>query len=132
MRTPTPPSEKSKKSPQALGEIVRKVMTRKGLTQRDLAKRARKSANTINNLVQGRHKQSRATIEAVATVLETSPEELGYRSKRPLRASSLNAKQRELIDELLSLPADEQEEVRRLVAKMRREREWSSTTPFSD
>lgn len=106
------------KPPLTPGQRVARERNRKGWTQEELAAAAGCTATTISNLERDLRK-GRATVEAVAAALETTPEALGFRIRKPLRANQLNARQRELIDELLSLPEDEQTAVRKLLAEMR-------------
>jgi hypothetical protein len=55
----------------------------------------------------------------VAEALGMTPADLGLRVREPLRGKKLTTSERELVEELLSLPPDEQEVVREALAALR-------------
>jgi transcriptional regulator with XRE-family HTH domain len=119
------PSDKRQAPSPSPGELVQRARNRAGLTQEDLAERIGKHVTTIRNLEGDRH-FSRGTVEAVARVLATTPEALGFRFRKPLRASELTPAQRDLVDELLSLPENEQAKVRQVLSALLAERRRGS------
>ncbi|HYH07967.1 MAG TPA: helix-turn-helix transcriptional regulator [Thermoanaerobaculia bacterium] len=102
------------------GERVRAARTRENLTQQELAVRAKKHINTIANLEDdsmGPRVTARGwqTVVAVAKALGTTPEELGYRRKHRVRARELTAEQRDVVEDILSLPKDELTAIREIL-----------------
>ena len=102
------------------GKRVRDARLRAGLTQEELAARAKKHVNTIANLEDDTTParltaRGWATVSDVAKALETTPETLGYRLKRRVRARELTADQREVIEDILALSKSDLAEVREIL-----------------
>lgn len=99
---------------------MRAARLRANLTQEDLAALARKHVNTIANLEDDTTParltaRGWQTVSDVAKTLATTPEALGYRLKRRVRARELTAEQREVLEEILALPADDFAKVREIL-----------------
>lgn len=104
------------------GERVRDARLRAGLTQEELAARAKKHVNTIANLEDNTTPvrltaRGWETVSDVAKALETTPETFGYRLKRRVRAKELTADQREVIDDILALSKSDLAEVREILRR---------------
>jgi transcriptional regulator with XRE-family HTH domain len=96
---------------------LRELRTRLHLTQEQVATRAGRHVNTIANLEDDAAPDrltTRAwkTVAAVAQVLNTTPEDLGYREKRAVRPRTLTPEQRDVIAEIVALPTDDLKVVR--------------------
>lgn len=113
-------SRSSRRDQPTPGERVRVARIRANLTQQELAARARKHVNTIANLeddAMGPRVTARGwqTVSAVAKVLRTTPEALGYRRKHRVRARELTAEQRDIIEDILSLPKEDLAAIREIL-----------------
>lgn len=109
-------------------ERVRAARLRANLTQQELADLADKHVNTIANLEDGTTParltaRGWRTVEDVARVLNTTGEALGYRLKRPVRTDTLTPEQREVVEEILALPDDDLQAVRRMLREIEAKRE---------
>jgi transcriptional regulator with XRE-family HTH domain len=89
------------------------------MTQEELADRIGRHVTTIRN-VEGDRSSSRSTVDAVAAVLGTTAEALGFHFRRAIRPNELTAAQREIVEELLALSAEDQEAVRAMLQALRR------------
>lgn len=104
------------------GGRARAARIRAGLTQQELADRTGKHVNTIAKLEDdaiGPRVTARGweTVVAVAEVLGTTAEALGYRRKHRVRARELTAEQREVIEEILSLPKEDLARIREMLRR---------------
>lgn len=111
------PSRRAHPTP---GERVRAARIRANLTQQELADRTGKHVNTIAKLeddAMGPRVTARGweTVSVVASVLGTTPELLGYRRKHRVRARELTAEQRDIIENILSLPKEELAAIREML-----------------
>lgn len=109
------------------GQRVRAARIRANLTQQELADRTRKHVNTIANLEDddlGPRVTARGweTVSAVATALGTTPEALGYRRKHRVRARELTVEQRDVIEDILSLPKEELAAIREILRQFEAKR----------
>jgi transcriptional regulator with XRE-family HTH domain len=86
-----------------IGRQVREARERRGLTQREVARRSDLSANTVNRIEQGLVKPASATIERLARTLNVSPGSLycttPVRGGLPAKDLALGAASLELDEE---------------------------------
>lgn len=119
-----PPSSSEKRS--LTGNGLREARIRKGLTQIEVAERAGIHRNTIRNLENGNTRQvKREHAAALSRIFGATPVELGLQVRRPapplsVRIRQLTPEQRELVNELLSLPPKDFDEIREAVAALRK------------
>lgn len=116
----TVPSRPSRREHPTPGDRVRAARIRANLTQQDLAARSGKHVNTVANLeddVLGPRVTARGweTVSAIAEVLGTTPAALGYRRKHRVRARELTAEQRDIIEDILSLPKEDLAAIREIL-----------------
>lgn len=126
--SPVASRSRGKREGRTPAERVRAARLRANLTQQELADRADKHVNTIANLEDGTTPvlltaRGWRTVEDVARVLNTTGEALGYRLKRPVRTGTLTPEQREVIEEILALPSDDFEAVRRMLREIEAKRQ---------
>ena len=108
---------------------LRAVRLQRGFTQTELARLAGMHRNSIRNLENGKTQEVTSdTADALAAVLKTSVEKLGLPPVRPggkaraIRIRSLSAEQRQIVDELLSLPPEDYALIRGAIETLRRKR----------
>jgi len=86
-----------------IGRQVREARERRGLTQREVARRSDLSANTVNRIEQGLVKPASATIERLARTLDVTPGSLygttPVRGGMPAKDLALGAASLELDEE---------------------------------
>jgi transcriptional regulator with XRE-family HTH domain len=115
----------AKPEPQSL---VRTTRIDRGLTQTELAMRAGMHRNSIRKLENGTTREVTAeNAKALAAALKTSIGDLGLRVRSAIEAPSirfrrLSPEQRQIIDELLSLPPEDYGILRAAVERLRRKR----------
>ena len=115
----TPEPEQSK---------LRTVRIKKGLTQAELAEGAGMHRNSIRKLENGTTQEVTAeNANALAGVLKTSIADLGLRVRaaaeaRSIRIRRLSAEQRQIVDELLSLPPEDYVFIRGAIERLRNKR----------
>jgi transcriptional regulator with XRE-family HTH domain len=106
----------------------RTVRIQRGLSQADVARLAGLHRNSISKLENGTTKEVTAeSADALARVLKTSIAKLGLRVRaatepRSIRIRQLTAEQRELVDELLSLPPEDFTLIRDAIERLREKR----------
>lgn len=104
---------------------VRTVRIKRNLTQQEVADLAGMHRNSIVKLENGRTKEvTSENAIALAKVLKTSISDLGLRVRaateaRSIRIRRLTPEQRQIIDELLSLPPEDFGVIRRAVKRLR-------------
>ena len=104
---------------------LRKARIRKGLTQAQLAERARMHPNSIKNLENGTtHEVNAGNAAAIAKALKTSVEDLGLRVRSTavapsIRMRQLSPAQRELLHDILSLPEEQYGALRAALERIR-------------
>jgi transcriptional regulator with XRE-family HTH domain len=105
---------------------LREMRLHCGLTQTELARRARMHRNSIARLENGTTREvTSENAGALAAVLKTSAAELGLRVRAGGEAPSvrfrrLSAEQRQIVDELLSLPPEDYALIRDAIERLRR------------
>jgi transcriptional regulator with XRE-family HTH domain len=105
---------------------LRKMRTHRGLTQTELARRAGMHRNTVARLENGTTREiTPENATALAAVLKTPAAELGLRLRASGEAPSirfrrLSAEQRQIVDELLSLPPEDYALIRGAIDRLRR------------
>jgi transcriptional regulator with XRE-family HTH domain len=107
---------------------LRTARVKRNLTQREVADLAGMHRNSIVKLENGTTKEVTAeNAMALAKVLKTSIADLGLRVRaateaRSIRIRRLTPEQRQIVDELLSLPAEDFGVIRRAVERLRLKR----------
>jgi transcriptional regulator with XRE-family HTH domain len=107
---------------------LRAIRIKQGLTQQRLADLAGMHRNSIVKLENGTTKEvTSENATALAKVLKTSISDLELRVRaateaRSIRIRRLTAEQRQIVDELLSLPPEDYRVIRRAVQRLRRKR----------
>lgn len=107
---------------------LRAARLERELTQQELADRAGMHRNSIMKLETGRTKEvTSENAAALAKVLKTSVADLGLRVRaateaRSIRIRRLSAEQRQLVDELLSLPPEDFGVIRGTIARLKRKK----------
>lgn len=107
---------------------LRTIRIKKGLTQAELAERAGMHRNSIRKLENGTTREVTAeNANALAEVLKTSIADLGLRVRaateaRSIRIRRLSAEQRQIVDELLSLPPEDYVFLRSAIERLRQKR----------
>jgi transcriptional regulator with XRE-family HTH domain len=108
--------------------LVRKTRIQRGLTQRELADLCGMHRNSIQNIERGLTQEINAeNAHALSKVLKIAVEDLGLRVRSAATAPSirlrkLTPEQRQIIDELLSLPAEDYGLLRRAIGQLRERR----------
>jgi transcriptional regulator with XRE-family HTH domain len=109
---------------------LKEIRRTRGLTQQNVAELCGMHRNSILNIENGKTREiTEENAVALSNVLGIRPEELGLHIRRPtvekapsLRFRELSAEQRQLVDELLSLPLEDLSLVREAVADLRKRR----------
>lgn len=107
---------------------LRAIRLQRQLTQTELARRAGMHRNSIRKLENGTTREITAdSASALAAVLKTSVADLGLPVRasveaRSIRFRQLSAEQRQLVDELLSLPQEDYVLIRDALERLRRRR----------
>ncbi|HYC61033.1 MAG TPA: helix-turn-helix transcriptional regulator [Thermoanaerobaculia bacterium] len=107
---------------------LRTTRIKRGLTQAELARLAGMHRNSISKLENGTTQEVTAeNANALATVLKTSISALGFRVRaatkaRSIRFRRLTAEQRQIVDELLSLPPEDYVLIRGAIERLRQKR----------
>ena len=133
MATSSAPHEKSshKRSRQAGAgpqSRLRAVRVKRGFTQTELARLSGMHRNSIRNLENGTtHEVTSDNAAALAKALKTSIDDLDLRVRanveaRSVRFRRLSPEQRQLVDELLSLPPEDYAVVRGAIERLRRKK----------
>ncbi|HEV7922833.1 MAG TPA: helix-turn-helix transcriptional regulator [Thermoanaerobaculia bacterium] len=104
----------------------RATRVRRGLTQAQVAERARVHVNTIRKIENGTTREvTKQNAAHFSRILRASIEELGLKVRQPvprsIRVRQLSVEQRELLDDILSLPAATLAAVREAVRAIREE-----------
>jgi transcriptional regulator with XRE-family HTH domain len=126
--TPEKSANKKQRTASEQESRVRKMRTHRGLTQTELARRAGMHRNTIARLENGTTREiTSENATALAAVLKTSTAELGLRLRASGEAPSirfrrLSPEQRQIVDELLSLPPEDYALIRGAIERLRRKR----------
>lgn len=126
------PGRRSKDTAADRESPVRTARLGRGLTQQELADRAGMHRNSIMKLESGRTKEVTAeNATALAKVLKTSVADLGLRVRaateaRSIRIRKLSAEQRQIVDELLSLPPEDFGAIRGAIARLKRRKKQLS------
>jgi transcriptional regulator with XRE-family HTH domain len=119
--------------PAAGPALVRKVRIQRGLTQQQLADLCGMHRNSIQKIEKGLTREITAeNADALSAALKIGVEDLGLHVRTGAEAPSirlrqLTAEQRQIVDELLSLPAEDYVLLRAAVARLRERR--SKQTP---
>lgn len=108
--------------PQHVG--FRAARIRRGLTQAQVAARARVHVNTIRKIENGVTREvTKQNAAQLSRALKASIEELGLKIRQPvppsIRLRQLSVEERQLLDEILALPAAGLEAVREVVRVIR-------------
>lgn len=132
MAVPSIPAEKltSRRSKQGAEpqSQVRTLRLQRGLTQEELATLSGMHRNSISKLERGATKEITAeNASALAAALETTVPRLGLRVRATVEARSvrfrrLTPEQRQIVDDLLSLPPESFTLVREAIEKLRMQR----------
>jgi transcriptional regulator with XRE-family HTH domain len=106
----------------------RATRIRRGFTQAQVAERARVHVNTIRKIENGTTREvTKQNAAHFSRILKASIEELGLKVRQPvprsIRMRQLSVEQRELLDDILSLPAPTLAVVREAVRAIREEQE---------
>lgn len=105
--------------------LLRTARMKRNLTQKEVADRAGMHRNSIVKLENGTTKEvTSENAAALARVLKTSVADLGLRVRaateaRSIRIRRLSPEQRQIVDELLSLPPEDFGVIRRAVERLR-------------
>lgn len=119
--------QKAATTPEAQSAL-RTIRVKHGLTQTELANRAGMHRNSIRKLENGTTQEvTSENASALAAVLKASISDLGLRVRsavepRSIRFRRLSPEQRQIIDELLSLPPEDYGLIRGAVERLRRKR----------
>jgi transcriptional regulator with XRE-family HTH domain len=122
------PGRRSKNAATERESPLRTARLERGLTQQELADRAGMHRNSIMKLESGKTKEvTSENAAALAKVLKTSVADLGLRVRaateaRSIRIRKLSAEQRQLVDELLSLPPEDFGVIRGTIARLKRKK----------
>jgi transcriptional regulator with XRE-family HTH domain len=104
---------------------LRDLRLQRGLTQAELAMQCDMHRNSIGKLEKGTTKEITAeNASALAAVLKTSVSHLGLRVRvaaeaRSIRIRRLTAEQRQIVDDLLSLPPEDYVLIRGAIEQLR-------------
>jgi transcriptional regulator with XRE-family HTH domain len=109
---------------------LKAIRITRGLTQKQVADLCGMHRNSILNIENGKTREiTEANAVALSKVLRIRTEELGLHIRRTavetapsIRFRQLSAEQRQLVDELLSLPAEDFSLVREAIAELRKRR----------
>lgn len=107
---------------------LRTIRIKRGLTQSELARRAGMHRNSIRKLENGTTQEvTSENASALAGALKAAISDLGLRVRsaveaRSIRFRRLSPEQRQIIDELLSLPPEDYGLIRGAVERLRRKR----------
>jgi len=107
---------------------LRTIRIQRGLTQAELAHLAGMHRNSIRKAEDGTtHEVTARNAKALAKALRTSVADLGLRVRSEVEARSvrfrrLSLEQRQLVDELLSLPVEDYAFIRGALERLRRRR----------
>lgn len=132
---PSPPVGKSNRRRSSRQSVthepqsrLRTVRIQRLLTQTELAKRAGMHRNSIRKLENGETREvTSENASAIAKVLKTTVADLGLRVRstseaRSIRIRRLSPEQRQIVDELLSLPPEDYGLIRDAIERHRRKR----------
>jgi transcriptional regulator with XRE-family HTH domain len=134
---PSPPGRKpnrrrstgqSATTPEPQQSTLRAIRITRGLTQTELARRAGMHRNSIRKLEDGTtHEVTAENASALAAALKVSTPDLGLRVRsaaeaRSIRFRRLSAEQRQILDDLLSLPPEDYMLVRGAIERLREKR----------
>ncbi|HEY0371618.1 MAG TPA: helix-turn-helix transcriptional regulator [Thermoanaerobaculia bacterium] len=107
---------------------LRTIRIDKGLTQAALAEQAGMHRNSIRKLENGTtHEVTAENANALSEALKTSIADLGLKVRaateaRSIRIRRLSAEQRQIVDELLSLPPEDYAVIRTAIEQLRESR----------
>jgi len=137
MAVPSSTAEKPARSKSTAGSEpqshFRTVRIQRGLSQVDVARLAGMHRNSISKLENGTTKEVTAeNADALAKVLKTSISKLGLRVRaaaepRSIRIRQLTAEQRQIVDDLLSLPPEDYALIRDAIESLRGKRKKTRT-----
>jgi len=119
---------KQKAAPVEPQSQLRTIRIKRGLTQMELAGRAGMHRNSIRKLENGTTREVTArTANALAAALKTSVPDLGLRVRAvtvapSIRFRRLTPEQRQILDELLSLPPEDYAVIRDALERLRKKR----------
>jgi transcriptional regulator with XRE-family HTH domain len=107
---------------------LRIIRIKRGLTQMELAQRAGMHRNSIRKLENGTTREvTSENASALAAALKTTVSDLGLRVRamteaRSIRIRRLSPEQRQIVDELLSLPPEDYVFIRGAIERLRKKR----------
>ena len=107
---------------------LRTIRIKKGLTQEELAQRAGMHRNSIRKLENGETREvTSENASALAAALKVPVSDLGLRVRpaaeaRSIRIRRLSAEQRQIMDDLLSLPPEDYVVIRGAIERLRQKR----------